>query len=56
MNSKKVCRKTRECECIVFVSIIFESIDLKKRDEGRYCFCKDCKDTYIECTLQTKAS
>ena len=26
----------------------------KKRDQGRYCICNESKNTYIECTPQSK--
>ena len=47
---KELCRKTwvedYKCLCID---------RSKKRDQGRYCFCKESKKTYIEATPQTKA-
>ena len=33
---------------------IFILIDLKKRDQGKYCTCNESKKTYTEATPQTK--
>ena len=46
---KELCRKSWEDD------YIYLSIDRsKKRDQGRYCICNESKNTYIECTLETK--
>ena len=34
--------------------IIFVLIDLKKREQGRYCICNENPNTYKECTPRTK--
>ena len=46
---KQLCRKSWE-EDFDYLCIDRS----KKRDQGRYCICNEGKNTYIECTLQTK--
>ena len=36
------------------IKINLVSIDFKKREQGRYCICKESKNTYIECIPETK--
>ena len=46
---KKLCRKSWDED------FIYLCIDRsKKRDQGRYCNCNEIKNTYLECTPQTK--
>ena len=48
---KKICRKPREEEYKYLV------IDRsKKRDQGSYCFGSESKNTFIECSPETKPS
>ena len=47
---KQLCGKSWEEE---YIYLFIDSS--KKRDEGRYCICNESKNTYIECTPQTKA-
>ena len=35
--------------------ITFVLIDLKKRDQGRYCICNESKNNYLECIPETEA-
>ena len=42
---KQLCGKSWEDDCI------YLCID---RDQGRYCICNESKNTYIECTSETK--
>ena len=46
---KELCRKSRE-EDNNYLRIDRS----KKRDQGRYCICIESKDTYIECSPETK--
>ena len=46
---KELCRESWEED------YIYLCIDRsKKRDQGRYCVCNESKNTYIECTPETK--
>ena len=46
---KQLCRKSWEED--YNYNFIVRS---KKRDQGRFCICNESKDTYIECTPETK--
>ena len=49
---KQSCRKSWEDDlCIDKYLCIDRS---KKWDQGRYCICNESKNTYIECTAETK--
>ena len=46
---KEICRKSWEEE------YNYLSIDRsKQRDQARYCICNESKNTYLECTPETK--
>ena len=46
---KELCRKSGE-EYNIYLSIDGS----KKREQGKYCICNESKNTYIECTPETK--